>query len=118
MAHLLRLLESGVSQRDLFSAGLQLDDLFNEELEGLDEIQRDYLFRIAARLPADYTQLQRQFDEDPLLTSVLDTLTQARLLRLTGATYDTYNDVFKEYLVYRKLPEFRQPIIYRMYPKE
>lgn len=116
MAHLLRLLGTGVSQRELFAAGLRLDDLFDEELEGLDEIERDYLVRVAARLPADYIQLQRLFDDDPLLAKVLDKLTQARLLRLTGATYDTYNDVFKEYLVYRKLPEFRQPVIYRMYP--
>lgn len=35
---------------------------------------------------------------------------------MTGATYDTYNDVFKEYLVYQKLPDFRQSIIYRKHP--
>ena len=47
---------------------------------------------------------------------VLDKLTTYRLVRLSGSTYDTYNDVFKEYLVYQKLPEFRLLVIYRMYP--
>lgn len=115
MAHIAHLNKSGVSQKDLVAAGLKLEDLFDEELEGLDELEREYLVRIASRLPADFSHLQRQFDEDPLLTKVLDKLTQARLLRLTGTTYDTYNDVFKEYLVYRKLPEFRQTPIFRMY---
>jgi len=85
-------------------------------LEGLDEIERDYIARIASRLPADYNQLQRQFDEDPLLPKILDKLTRSRLLRLTGATYDTYNDVFKEYLKYNKLPEFSYLCIYRQPP--
>lgn len=116
IAHITRLSAAGISQGELFAAGLRLDDLFDEELEGLDEIEREYLTKIAARLPADYNQLQNQFDDDPLLPKVLDKLTQSRLLRLSGITYDTYNDVFKEYLVYRKLPEFRQSIIYRNPP--
>ncbi len=118
MAHILKLIgQASISQTELFATGLKLDDLFDEELEGLDEIEKEYLFRIASRLPADYHSLQRQFDEDPLLPKILDELTRSRLLRLTGATYDTYNDVFKEYLVYKKLPEFKQAVIYRLRPR-
>lgn len=116
IAHVLKLTRKGVSQRDLISAGLKLNDLFEEELEGLDEIEKDYLVKIAAKLPADFNELQYQFDEDPMLVKVLDKLTAYRLVRLSGSTYDTYNDVFKEYLVYQKLPEFRLLVIYRMYP--
>jgi hypothetical protein len=116
IAHVLKLTRNGDSQRDLISAGLKLNDLFEEELEGLDEIEKDYLVKIAAKLPADFNELQYQFDEDPMLVKVLDKLTAYRLVRLSGSTYDTYNDVFKEYLVYQKLPEFRQLVIYRMYP--
>ena len=116
IAHVLKLTKQGDSQRDLIGAGLKLNDLFEEELEGLDEIEKDYLTKIAAKLPADFNELQYQFDEDPMLVRVLDKLTTSRLVRLSGSTYDTYNDVFKEYLVYKKLPEFRQLTIYRMYP--
>ncbi|WP_054688278.1 nSTAND1 domain-containing NTPase [Pantoea stewartii] len=116
IAHVLKLTRKGDSQRDLISAGLKLNDLFEEELEGLDEIEKDYLVKIAAKLPADFNELQYQFDEDPMLVKVLDKLTAYRLVRLSGSTYDTYNDVFKEYLVYQKLPEFRLLVIYRMYP--
>ena len=117
MAHIGRLVRKGSAQRELFAAGLRLDELFDEELEGLDELERDYLTRIAARLPADFTTLQRDFDEDPLLPRLLDKLTGSRLLRMSGATYDTYNDVFKEYLLYRRIPEYRQAFIHRLYPR-
>lgn len=116
IAHVLNLMQRGDSAKELIGAGLKLNDLFEEELEGLDEIEKDYLTRIASKLPADFNELQYQFDEDPMLVKVLDKLTTSRLVRLSGSTYDTYNDVFKEYLVYKKLPEFRQLIIYRMYP--
>ncbi|MFO7989912.1 restriction endonuclease [Rhodohalobacter sp.] len=117
MAHILRLTETvQTDQPELIASSLRLNDLFDEELEGLEENEKDYLVRISARLPADYRQLHVLFDEDPLLPQVLDKLTRTRLLRLTGSTYDTYNDVFKEYLVYNKLPEFRQSTLYRIYP--
>jgi hypothetical protein len=109
-------MEENISQKQLISTGLMLDDLFEEELEGLEEIEKEYLVRISSRLPADFHQLQRYFDEDPLLPKMLDKFTQVRLLRLSGVTYDTYNDVFKEYLVYKKLPEFKHQYIYRQHP--
>ncbi|MGB7208006.1 MAG: restriction endonuclease [Pyrinomonadaceae bacterium] len=117
LAHITTLSNKEGFRRGEFESVLRLDDLFDEELEGLDEIEREYLTRIASRLPASFNQLQSQFDEDPILPKILDKLTQSRLLRLSGLTYDTYNDVFKEYLVYRKLPEFKQAIIYRSPPK-
>lgn len=117
MAHILKLtINENISQKQLIGTGLMLDDLFEEELEGLEEIEKEYLSRICSKLPADFHQLQRHFDEDPFLPKILDKLTQARLLRLTGDTYDTYNDVFKEYLVYQKLPEFKHQHIYRQHP--
>lgn len=117
MAHVIKLtIDKNLSQKQLINTGLMLDDLFDEELEGLEEIEKEYLVKICSRLPADFHQLQRHFDEDPLLPKMLDKFTQVRLLRLSGDTYDTYNDVFKEYLVYKKLPEFKYQYIYRQHP--
>lgn len=114
MAHILKQLNTGTSQSDLIADGLKLDDLFNEELEGLDEVQLDYLTRIIQVLPANYNQLHKVFDEDPLLTKMLDILTKTRLIRLSGSTYDTYNDVLKEYILYKKLPQFKQKNLHRI----
>lgn len=116
MTHILRLLGAGVQQAELIPSALRLDNLFDEELEELDEIERDYLVRIAQRLPATYQDLDRAFEEDRHLPEVLEKLTRYRLLRLSGSTYDTYNDVFKDYLVFQKLPDFRLSFIYRLGP--
>ena len=116
MAHVLKLRNKGGIQAELMPAALKLDDLFDEELEELDEIERDYLVRITQRLPATYQELDRCFDEDPYLPGILERLTRDRLLRLSGSTYDTYNDVFKEYLVYKRLPDFRLSYVYRLGP--
>lgn len=117
MSHIVKLINQPVVHQDeLFAVGLRLDDLFEEELDGLDEIEKDYLLKIAKNLPADVNQLQKIFDEDPFLIKVLDKLTQMRLIRMSGSTYDTYNDVFKEYLIYKRIPEFKQTVIYRAYP--
>jgi hypothetical protein len=117
MAHILKLSKKNIEdQPELIAYSLKLNDIFDEELEGLDEIEKDYLTKIVQFLPADYQQLHIIFDEDPLLIQALDKLTRQRLLRLSGATYDTYNDVLKEYILYKRLPEFNQPILYRMYP--
>ncbi len=115
MFHIIKL-TTNISQKQLIDTGLMLDDLFNEELDGLEEIEKEYLAKICAKLPADFHQLQISFEEDGLLPKMLDKFTQVRLLRLTGTTYDTYNDVFKEYLVYQKLPEFKHKHIFRQHP--
>lgn len=105
-------------QGDLFDTGLGLKELFDEELEELDELEKGYLLRIAPKLPATASELHKEFDEDTLLRNVLDRLRKSRILRLSGNTYDTYNDVFKEYLLDGKLPKVYQPFTYRLYPKE
>ncbi len=114
MAHIINQLNAGISQSELIATGLRLDDLFNEELSGLDEVQLDYLSRIIQNLPANYHQLHKVFDEDPLLKRMLDHLTRTRLIRLSGSTYDTYNDVLKEFVLFRKLPQLKQKTLYRL----
>jgi hypothetical protein len=116
MAHVLKLRTKGGNPAELMPSALGLDDLFDEELEELDELERDYLVRITQRLPATYQELDRYFDEDPYLPGILEKLSSDRLLRLSGSTYDTYNDVFKEYLIYHRLPDFRLSYVYRLGP--
>ncbi|OBQ33976.1 MAG: hypothetical protein AN487_19200 [Anabaena sp. CRKS33] len=120
MDHIVHWLEKNpVIQGDFFDSGLGLNDLFNEELDGLDEIERDYLTKMAQYLPANRQQLERLFDEDPFLSKVIDKLVvDSKLLRLDGSTYDIYNDVFKDFLVHKKEPELRRAFIYRLSPKQ
>ncbi|NET43943.1 restriction endonuclease [Okeania sp. SIO2B3] len=103
-------------QGDLFDTGLGLKELFDEELEELNQLEKGFLFRIAPKLPATASELHKEYDEDPLLPNILYKLTKSKILRLSGDTYDTYNDVFKEYLG-GKLPKIYEAFTYRLHPK-
>lgn len=114
LAHVFSVSASGVSQTELLSSGLHLSDLFEEELAELDEQERGYLTRVAAVLPATYQSLARRFDDDPFLRPMLEKLTHRKLLRFSAGTYDTYNDVFKDFLLYERMPEQGQSELLRI----
>ncbi|MEP7009699.1 MAG: restriction endonuclease [Acidobacteriota bacterium] len=114
MAHVATKLSAGLSQAELLSGGLHLEDLFEEEIGELDEHERGYLTRLAAILPATYHSIVRRFEDDPFLPDMLEKLTHRRLLRFSAGTYDTYNDVFKDYLLYERLPERAQAQVIRL----
>ena len=116
LAHITKKVDQGVRQQVLVNEGLLLEDLFEEELSELDEIERGYMNRLARAFPATYQELMSRFERDPVLPKVLDALTQRRLLRFSAGTYDTYNDVFKEYLIYERLPERTQASLFRLTP--
>lgn len=114
LAHVFSVSASGISQTELLSSGLHLSDLFEEELAELDEQERGYLTRVAAVLPATYQALARRFDDDPFLRPMLEKLTHRKLLRFSAGTYDTYNDVFKDFLLYERMPEQGQSELLRI----
>lgn len=116
MAHVAKVIRQKVSQQELLSSGLHLVDLFEEELSELDEIERGYLTRIVGALPATYHALMQRYEGDPQLPRMLEKLTGRRILRFSAGTYDTYNDVFKDFLLYDRLPERSQSALFKMGP--
>jgi len=114
MAHITGMVSSGINQKELVSSGLHLEDLFEEELSELDEQERGYLTRLAGNLPATYQSLSVRFEGDPFLREILEKLTSRRILRFSAGTYDTYNDVFKDFLLYERLPERSHSQIFRI----
>lgn len=116
MAHVAKTIRQKVSQQELLSSGLHLVDLFEEELSELDEIERGYLTRVAGTLPATYHALMHRYEGDPQLPRMLEKLTSRRILRFSAGTYDTYNDVFKDFLLYDRLPERSQSALFKLGP--
>jgi hypothetical protein len=117
-AHVLSMHESGVSQRDLIQTGLRADDLFEEDLAGLSEQDKALLRTIAAHLPNTATELIRRLESETnpqQLTIKLNEFLGRKLLRLSGDVYDTYNDVFKTYLVTQRVP-FQSRYVFRVAP--
>jgi hypothetical protein len=115
-AHVIQLMNLDYSQAEIINMGLRLVDLFEEELAALDEIEKDFLKRIAHYLPATMQELSEIFEEGKMLSKHLQALQNQRLIRLTGSTYDTYNDFFKEYLKTGTIP-LRTKFIFRTTPK-
>ncbi|TFG19052.1 MAG: hypothetical protein EU530_07360 [Promethearchaeota archaeon] len=90
--HIKKLHNSGFSQDDIIHSGLKIEDLFDEELESLDELDKDFLRKLVNHLPANIVELSEIFHDNPNYIEKLKKLQNLRLIRLTGKTFDTYND--------------------------
>jgi hypothetical protein len=118
-AHVLSMHRAGVSQRDLVQTGLRAEDLFEEDLAGLTEQDKALLRTLAAHLPNTAAELNRRLEGEispHRLTSKLNEFLGRKLLRLSGDVYDTYNDVFKTYLVTERIP-FQTRYVFRVTPR-
>ena len=117
-AHVLSMHNSGLSQRDLIQTGLRAEDLFEEDLAGLSEQDKALLRTIAAYLPNTASELITRLESETSpqqLTIKLNEFLGRKLLRLSGDVYDTYNDVFKTYLVTQRVP-FQSRYVFRVAP--
>ena len=48
-AHIIKLVRSGEKQKNIVQSGMQLEDLFNEDILALDEAIREFFYRLIAR---------------------------------------------------------------------
>jgi Restriction endonuclease len=118
-AHVLSMQAEGVTQQELVQQGLRAEDLFQEDMAGLKENDKALLRRIAAELPATGAELARNLDSEvspERLREGLNEFLSQKLLRLAGDIYDTYNDVFKTYLVTNQVL-FQTRYIFRVSPR-
>jgi hypothetical protein len=97
------IVKRGITQEELIQHGIEPDELFEEDLSELDIMDREFLKDLANYLPATLDDLSQKYSGQ-LLTAKLKLFQDLRLVRLIGRTYDTYNDVFKEYLRTGEIP--------------
>ncbi|MGW6310274.1 nSTAND1 domain-containing NTPase [Streptomyces niveus] len=117
-AHVISMHQQGVTQVELSRGGLRAEDLFNEDLAGLEEVDKALLRTLAAHMPNTASELSRRLEGEvaiPRLTQKLNDFLGRKLLRLSGDVYDTYNDVFKAYLLTRRIP-FQTRFVLRVTP--
>lgn len=114
-AHIIKLVNTGKTQTNIMQTGMQLEDLFSEDLEALDEIIREFFNRLVHYLPATHADLTETFKDEDLAHKLKILQNNHRLIRLTGRTYDTYNDVLKEYMKTGKI-FLSKRYIFRLYP--
>lgn len=117
-AHVISMSREGVSQANLSRGGLRAEDLFSEDLAGLEEGDKALLKTLAANMPNTASELSRRLEGEVSvhrLTQNLNDFLGKKLLRLSGDVYDTYNDVFKAYLLTDRIP-FQTRFVFRVTP--
>jgi hypothetical protein len=117
-AHVITMSKEGTSQAELSRGGLRAEDLFNEDLAGLEESDKAILRTFAAHMPNTASELARRLEGEvglDRLTHKLNDFLGHKLLRLSGDVYDTYNDVFKAYLLTERVP-FQTRYVFRVTP--
>ena len=97
--HVYHQIKGGVSQSDLLSSRLNVEALFNEDLDPLSESQLSCLRFIAQNSPVDSLEVYERYTSD-----VVASLSDRRLVIRAGQRFAVYWDIFRDFLVEEKVP--------------
>lgn len=98
--HVFQVLRSSpAKQRELLDRALDIEALFNRDLADLTPAQIACLERVAKDSPADHFRMVEQFGE-----SVIDPLVHRRLIVRNSGKLVLYWDIFRDFVLYRKVP--------------
>ena len=97
--HIYREIRDGTRQEELLSRRLNVNSLFEEDLDPLTDRQTQCLRYIAENSPADMTALFERFDQN-----TVNRLYDSRLIVRAGHRYAVYWDIFRDYLVEGAVP--------------
>ena len=89
----------GVSQVDLLGSRLNVEGLFQEDLEPLNESQLSCLHFVALNSPVDSLEVYDKFG-----TEVVGELVEKRLVVRAGERFAVYWDIFRDYLTDKTVP--------------
>jgi hypothetical protein len=111
-AHLLTQKSQGVTDAELIETNLKLRDLFEADLAGLDDEERSLLSAIAPLLPTTLRRLSESFEISNIDRSLHRFIDKRILVKITEDTggsladvkYDTYSDIFREFLITGNVP--------------
>ena len=98
-AHVKAQRQAGVPQSEIANGVLNVEQLFQEDLQGLTPQEEDTLRRIARSAPVSVAELGEEFRPE-----VVQSLVNARLIVRIGAKYDLYWDIFRDYLNTGRVP--------------
>lgn len=98
-AHVKSQREAGVPQQEIANSLLNIEELFQEDLQGLSVEQEDVLKRIARVAPVSLPTIDEEFSPE-----IVRSLVNARLVVRIGSKYDIYWDIFRDYLNMGQVP--------------
>jgi len=110
-SHVKSQIESGLTQEDIATRLLNIEDLFCDDVEDLNQEELDTLHRIAKIAPIGFQELSNE-DFNP---DIVQNLVNSRLVMKIGPKYDIYWDIFRDYLNTDRLP-IQENYLLRAYP--
>lgn len=85
--------ESGIRQIDLFTRGLNVRELFEQDLHNLSSQEEELLKRISKLVPVSISELSEIISPEQI-----ESFVNQRLIVKIGYKYDLYWDIFRDYL--------------------
>lgn len=91
--HVIREFNAGKTQEQLIGEALNIQDLFESDLQVLDPLERDALGYVARYAPVRATEVTEKYT-----AGLVQSLLNQRLIVQVGEKLDTYWDIFRDYL--------------------
>lgn len=103
--HIYEQIRAGISQSELMDKALDIESLFNRDLQNLSQAERTCLSLIAESAPADWYKVLEASSSE-----VLRALQDKRLIIRSGDRLNLYWDIFREFVLTKKTPSI--PLTY------
>ncbi|CDF94911.1 restriction endonuclease [Pseudomonas sp. SHC52] len=97
--HIYEKIQSGIDQENLLANKLDIASLFDTDLKELSKADRACLQIVAQRAPVDWFEVTESSSSE-----ALDSLMHRRLVIKSGDRLNVYWDIFREYLLTKKVP--------------
>ncbi len=109
--HVIAEVERGYSQEQLLSEALNVQSLFQGDLQQLQPLEQEALRHVARFAPVPVTEVTERFP-----TAAIQSLLDLRLVVQVGEKLDTYWDIFRDFLNTGRVP-IEESYILRLGPK-
>jgi len=110
--HIYQQIESGVKKDNLIESNLNIHDLFEKDKERIDGNELKAL-KLIAKKAYDGNFFDISDIGDSIQSATIESLLNKRLIIRSGANYNIYWDIFRDYLVTDKIPTIGESYLLR-----
>jgi len=114
--HCYHQLNKGVTPEELVDQNLNVESLFNSDMENLSPEETRSL-KLVARRGYEGDSFDVEYIDELIQDEIINSLLSKRLIVRSGSKYNIYWDIFRDFLVEGKVPAFGESFLLRQYPQ-